>query len=119
MPSPRAAFLLVASSTFSLSFFTGCIGVSAKKALPPGAVEFRTCRAGTRPADDGMVDDFEDGNTQLSVAGGRDGYWWSAHDPNGSTLGPEPFAPSDGGADGSAMAIHVFGKTATGNATDA
>jgi len=93
--------------------------VSAKRTVPPGVADFKSCRAGTRPADDGLIDDFEDGNNQVNVAGGRDGYWWSAHDPKGSTLAPDPFAPSEGGADGSAMAIRATGETAVGDPTDA
>jgi len=123
MLAPRLASHL----GFRLAFFgavissvaAGCIGVSERKAPAPGVADFKACRAGTRPAADGLVDDFEDGNNQLTVSAGRDGYWWSAHDPVGSTLAPDPFAPSDGGADGSAMALHVSGKTASGNPTDA
>ena len=119
MASPRVLIFFVTCNALYLSFCAGCIGVSEKRALGPGAVDLKMCRAGTRPADDGLLDDFEDGNTQLAVAGGRDGYWYSAHDPKGSTLGPDPFAPSDGGAEGSGMALHAFGHTVTGSETDA
>ena len=50
------------------------IGVSAKPtAGPGGTAPIKRCRA-TRPADDGALDDFEDGNTQLTKSSGRDGY---------------------------------------------
>ena len=45
---------------------------------------------------------------------GRDGYWWPKKDEAGSTIAPEPFAPSEGGADGSAMAMRGAGKTSSG-----
>jgi hypothetical protein len=119
MPAPRVPRFFVASGALALSLLSGCIGVSEKRAPPPGVADFKSCRAGTRPADDGLLDDFEDGNNQATLAGGRDGYWWSAHDTAGSTLGPDPFAPSEGGADGSAMALRATGTTAAGNPTDA
>jgi hypothetical protein len=119
MRPPRALVFFVTCNALSLTFSAGCIGVSAKHAAAPGAVDLKMCRAGTRPADDGLIDDFEDGNNQLALSGGRDGYWYSAHDPKGSTLAPDPFAPSDGGADGSAMALHASGHTVTGSETDA
>lgn len=110
----------------------GCIGVSQKRygassaaspsssGAPSGpTAAIKECRAGTRPADDGVIDDFEDGNTQVNPAGGRDGYWYSEKDSQGSTLSPDPFAPSEGGADGSAMAIHISGQTTTGNPAEA
>jgi hypothetical protein len=100
----------------------GCIGVSAKPAAGPGGAtadpEVKSCRAGTRPADDGTIDDFEDGNTALANMGGRDGYWYSEKDTKGSTINPDPFAPSEGGADGSGMAMHIFGETAKGSPAD-
>jgi hypothetical protein len=95
----------------------GCIGVSQKRTVA-GAVggtgtDVKTCHAGTRVADDGLIDDFEDGNTQSNLEGGRDGYWWPKKDTFGSTLEPDPFAPSSGAADGSDMAMHAFGKTSS------
>jgi hypothetical protein len=96
----------------------GCIGVSEKRVIA-GAVggagtDVKSCRAGTRLADDGAIDDFEDDNMQLTLEGGRDGYWWPKRDQAGSTLDPTPFAPSDGPGDGSEIAMHASGKTATG-----
>jgi endoglucanase len=89
----------------------GCIGVSERRSQPGGAgADIKTCRAGTRPADDGAIDDLEDGNNQVNLEGGREGYWWPKKDEKGSTIEPVPFAPSDGGA-GSEMAMRGFGKT--------
>jgi hypothetical protein len=66
-------------------------------------------------ADDGLIDDFEDGNNQSSPEGGRGGYWWPKVDTAGSTLEPTPFATSDNAQDGSENAIRVHGKTTTGD----
>jgi hypothetical protein len=101
----------------------GCIGVSEKHAAAPGgtaaaAAAIKTCRAGTRPADDGTIDDFEDGNTGLANMAGRDGYWYPEKDTKGSTIAPDPFAPSEGGADGSEMAMRIYGETIKGSAAD-
>jgi hypothetical protein len=98
---------------------SGCIGVSANRGTP-GAIggnpaDLAVCRSGVRPADDGLIDDFEDGNTQSALEAGRDGYWWPKKDDNGSTLEPTPFAPSEGGAGGSEMAMHAKGITASGD----
>jgi hypothetical protein len=95
----------------------GCIGVSQKRTIA-GVVggtgaDVKACHAGTRLADDGLIDDFEDGNTQSNVEGGRDGYWWPKKDKVGSTIDPNPFAPSSGAGDGSDMAMHASGLTSS------
>jgi hypothetical protein len=97
----------------------GCIGVSQKRSVS-GTVggtgtDIKSCHAGTRLADDGLIDDFEDGNNQVASEGGRDGYWWPKKDPAGSTIEPTPFAPSDGAGDGSDTALHASGQTASGD----
>jgi endoglucanase len=98
----------------------GCIGVSQKKVTAGGAIggtgqDVKVCHSGSRPADDGLIDDFEDGNNQLASEAGRDGYWWPKVDTAGSTLEPTPFVPSEGANDGSETAIRVHGKTTTGD----
>jgi hypothetical protein len=79
----------------------------ASAATPPAK-----CSGEMVAAADGLVDDFEDGNGQVSVASGRDGYWWIASDGKGTkvTAPGTSFAPADGGA-GSAKAAHIAGKT--------
>jgi endoglucanase len=109
-----AAVLLLLAAGASAS---GCIGVSQKRKIA-GVVggdpaDLKICRTGVRPADEGMIDDLEDGNNQVALEGGRDGYWWPKKDEKGSTLDPEPFAPSEGGAAGSEMAMHAHGKTSS------
>jgi hypothetical protein len=83
-------------------------------AAPVAAGALKSC-AGAVAAADGLIDDLEDGNQQVLVALGRGGYWWLHHDPNGSTLLPEKFAPEDGGAGGSKKAVHVHGVTSSEN----
>jgi len=109
------AALWLTLATVGAPGISGCIGVSQKK-MTPGivggrATDLRVCRAGTRPAEDGNLDDFEDDNNQVTLEGGRDGYWWTKKDEKGSTVEPDPFAPSEGGADGSEMSLRGFGKT--------
>jgi hypothetical protein len=103
----------------SLVFLSGCIGVSAKPASAGAGAQVAICRAGAQPAADGIIDDFEDGNTQLTAAAGRDGYWYPSKDNSGSTMEPDPFAPAEGGADGSGLALHFFGKTVSGDPAQA
>jgi hypothetical protein len=83
--------------------------VTAAASAPP-----KGCPTGAHAAPDGLIDDFEDGDTQVAKQGDRDGYWFTAHDDKGSTINPTPLKIADGGA-GSAKAIHVDGKTAAGD----
>jgi hypothetical protein len=95
----------------------GCIGVSAKStgaAVPGAASAVKRCRS-VRAADDGALDDLEDNNTQIMTSVGREGYWWSAHDPKGSTIDMQVAEP---GAGGSELAMHITGKTVPGKAED-
>lgn len=92
-----------------------CIGVSQKKTMigpdgreVPVPAALLRCPRGVRPAADGDIDDLEDANTQISKLGGRDGYWWTKKDPNGSTV---EMQPDDGGASGSELALHASGVT--------
>ncbi len=99
----------------------GCIGVSQKRSSAAGVVggnvaDLNVCRAGIRVADDGAIDDFEDGNNQLSLEGGRDGYWYTAADPMGSTV---EMVVQEGGAGGSEESLHITGVTVTGDESKA
>jgi hypothetical protein len=98
----------------------GCIGVSQKRSAGNGVVggniaDLNVCRTGVRHADDGAIDDFEDGNSQVNLEGGRDGYWWPEKDDVGSTVEPAPFSPGDKGADGSEMSLNAHGTTLSVN----
>jgi hypothetical protein len=98
---------------------SACIGVSQRQDEPTAASAevLSSCPGGLVPAADGNVDDFEDGNNQTNVEGGRDGYWYTAKDSQGSTfeIPVEGFATAEGGADGSTSALHIKGTTASGS----
>jgi len=70
--------------------------------------------------DEGLIDDGEDGNNQVLVRDGRNGYWYTYVDELGSTVEPEAgsrggtFNMSPGGADGSKYAANVRGKIGKG-----
>lgn len=83
--------------------------------VPPGQRAKVCSSAGTRPADDGLIDDFEDNDTQVAKVADRSGYWFTSADPGGSTIDPAPLKPADGGADGSSKALHLSGQTASGS----
>lgn len=74
----------------------------------------KKCSGDAKPAADGLIDDFEDDNSQLSKSAGRDGYWWTAQDTNGSTIEPKKFAAASGGA-GSPKAANFKGSTSSEN----
>ncbi len=117
MRAARSLLVALAGGSLLLGGGNACnIGVSPKHAatVPGSAAGVKRCRA-LRPADDGALDDLEDGNQQLSVTSGRDGYWWSAKDPKGSTLEMQVTEP---GAGGSEMAMHMSGKTVPGKPED-
>ena len=83
---------------------------------PAAAAPVTKCSGELVAADDGLVEDFEDGNSQVSATAGRDGYWWIAKDDKGSEVKVPgtSFTPADGGAS-SAKAAHVAGKTVSGS----
>ncbi|MCL2449323.1 MAG: hypothetical protein FWD17_10270 [Polyangiaceae bacterium] len=95
----------------------GCIDLSKQAVcpVPAGQTPVKVCSSGFRTTDDGLVDDFEDGDQQVSHVGDRGGYWFTSHDPNGSVIDPSPFKMSDGGAAGSKKVLHVSGQTANDN----
>ena len=101
----------------------GCIDASQRMATCPvapgdvavGTPPIKTCTAGTVVAQDGVIDDFEDGDNQMSKVAGREGYWFTSHDDKGSTIGPNPFKTTDGGAAGSGKALEITGQTSSEN----
>jgi endoglucanase len=111
------------STSLALALLGGCIGVSQTRHASPGASVAaasaasgaKRCPRGIRVAADGDMDDFEDGNNQLTQLAGRDGYWWTKKDNFGSTV---TMTPEDGGAGGSEVAMHVTGVTTGGKGDD-
>jgi endoglucanase len=81
-------------------------------ATPTEAIN-EACPNWVKVADDGLIEDFEDDNSQVIKSAGRDGYWWMHHDPNGSTIEPDGFATEEGGAAGDDYAINIRGQTAS------
>jgi len=61
-----------------------------------------------------MIDDLEDGDSQILDAGGRIGYWFTYNDGSaGAEQSPSAntdFLPGSGGADGSSFAAHTSGS---------
>ncbi len=92
-----------------------CVDPSLRATCPvaPGQGP-KVCTKGIRPAVDGVIDDFEDGDLQLLKLADRSGYWFASHDDLGSSLLPNPLVTSAGGADGSQKALHVTGQTSSG-----
>ncbi len=95
------------------------IGVSAPRLNPDGTPAPRTyCPRGTYVPKEGLIDDYQDGNTMTAESEGRGGYWYTAADSAGSVIGPEELKPQPEGTDGN-LVIHVFGETVSGDPTAA
>lgn len=93
----------------------GCIGVSAKRsAAAASGPSVRTCSGEVVTAGEaGLIDDFEDGNTQVAKREGRGGYWWRSNDPNGSAFGNDDAKPTADECSGSTLCLHHWGKTSS------
>jgi endoglucanase len=98
----------------ALLLLPACIMPGQKPALGNSAVALDTCA-------DGLIDNGEDGNNQVVVRDGRNGYWYTFVDKQGSTVVPEAgenggtFSMTPGGAHGSKYAANVHGKVAGGS----
>jgi len=125
MASPDGRFPLFVAAP--LVFAAGCLTDNPAPRHPPAPPETepvqatpapmtaqapKACPAGTRPAQDGLIDDLEDGDTRSAPFAGRTGYWWLAKADHAVVTTPAGgFASSDGGADGSKKAVRFAGKT--------
>lgn len=121
MMNPTKRIVRASALIGGVALATSCIGRpqggGAESASIPASPSAAACDGELAPAADGVIDDFEDGNGQVTTQGGRDGYWYIAKDSQGSAV-EEPAAgtdPVDGGAGGSAKAFHIKGHTAAGN----
>ena len=65
------SFVWLASVVVTVS---GCLPMPGAKVAPPGTVPMKEC------GPDGVIDDFEDNNNQISVIGDRGGYWYTYAD---------------------------------------
>ena len=69
-----------------------------------------TCPNGTKPAADGLIDDFE--SDKSPALGGRTEAWWVASAEHAQiTLPGKTFKPAEGGPPGSKKAVHFVGQT--------
>ena len=128
-----SSFVIALGLVSAAELAVGCCGCPqagsvvpvAPPAAPPGdalvantagdVVAVKTCPGALAPAADGLIDDLEDNNNQVQQVAGRGGYWWAGKDDKGSTIEPiGEMKMSEGGAGGSKYALHVTGKTATG-----
>lgn len=72
-----------------------------------------TCAKGTRPAADGLIDDFEAADGSTPALAGRNQVWWVSGDKSAKIAIPGPtFAAVEGGPPGSKKAIHFAGTSA-------
>ncbi len=92
----------------------GCIGVSAhRSAAKAGATsDIKTCPGEIVSAGEaGLIDDFEDGDTQVAKREGRGGYWWRSNDPDGSKFENDDAKAGENDCSGSTLCLHQWGKT--------
>jgi hypothetical protein len=84
----------------------------ARRELSPEPLVAKTCPGPTRAAQDGLIDDLEDGDGRAAPVCGRSGYWWIAKADHAVVTTPAgAFASSDGGAVGSKKVVRFAGKT--------
>jgi len=104
---PLFAFSFLAS--VALTSF-GCVTPGARPTAAQAGL-LKECGA------DGVIDDFEDNNNQISVVGERGGYWYTYADKEGSTVWPVEgdkggtFTLVEGGHD-SKYAVEMKGQLA-------
>jgi endoglucanase len=61
----------------------------------------------------GLIDDLEDGDSQIAKLEEREGYWFTSADPEGSTILPKgDFKPDGASFNESKRAAHMHGKMA-------
>ncbi len=92
-----------------IGFLPGCI-TSPTYEYGPTAEAKKTSMPACK---NGLLDDLEDGDGQVIKQEGRDGYWFTFADTEGSTIEPRgEYKPAPGGANGSKFAGHASGKMA-------
>lgn len=107
-PRPRRSPRVCAAVLFLL--WTGCITSSPSEF---GATATAKTDVLNR-CPDGLIDDLEDGDSQITKKEGREGYWFTFADKEGSTVFPKgDFKPEAGGPNGSTHAARFHGKMAT------
>jgi hypothetical protein len=105
-PSPEAA---APAATAAPPAFTSSAHNGARAPEGPAA----TCANGTRPAADGLIDDFEAADGRPPALAGRNQTWWIAGDKSAKVKVPgNTFAAVEGGPPGSKKALHFAGTSA-------
>jgi hypothetical protein len=101
------------SILFSFVFLASC-ATSKPPAEPPAQPAASTAKCELVDADDGLIDDAEDGDFKIAAIGGRCGGWMVGKDDK-STIVPKDNKQimTAGGPDKSKMAAHVKGTTAS------
>ena len=117
------------SLALSVASLSGCVGqtkacpcldtAAAATAASGTTAELSGCSGKAVPAQDGLIEDFEDDDGQIVKLDGRDGYWWKNADKEGAKFTDPPDGSAikfaDDGAGGSVKSLHVAGVTAKGS----
>lgn len=107
----RAMAGLLSTLSLAMTVAAGCVPPGAKVTTGPGEMALKEC------GPEGVIDDFEDNNNQITVVGERGGYWYTYADDKGSTIWPEQgdkggtFTLVEGG-NNSKYAVEMKGKLA-------
>jgi hypothetical protein len=111
--SPLATVGVRLASVVAAATLAACITSIPDVASTPKSAPTRAAVGpDLRECPSGVIDDLEDGNSQILTNEDRGGYWYTYSDSFGTTITPEDeFAPSAGGANGSSRAAHISGKT--------
>ncbi len=89
---------------------TGTAGTGTGGAPAAATCTMSATATGTPP----LIDDFEDGNSDVGAADGRVGGWFLATDGTGSTTPMAPIAPKPAAGGMPGNALHVSGTGLTG-----
>lgn len=112
-PRGSLSYRAAAIAAVLLSLQLGCKGrdqsATDNRQLQLGVMDLKP--AGKASCERPLIDNFEDGDTQVELFDGRGGYWYTFKDKNGTTLLPDPLAPASGGPGDSKQAIHISGRT--------
>ena len=94
-----------------LCAYSACIMPGQTPAVGNAGESFASCGA------DGLIDDVEDGSSQVKVVAGRSGYWYTYKDQVGTTVIPAAggqFDMSRGGVNGSKFAANLRARVGRG-----
>ncbi|HTV17257.1 MAG TPA: hypothetical protein VMG12_01260, partial [Polyangiaceae bacterium] len=106
----RAAGAMLEAITNSTGSVVDAVG--EPRDTPGPAIPSADCTATVGSGRDGLIDDFEDNNSQISVRDGRNGFWHIVRDGSADAqISPdEPPLPESNGLNSSRGAMHVTGS---------